>query len=764
MGAMRAFILGLTVRAAAANIVTLDELNSALDATGGNKRVAFLTQANYDAVHTVLSSNAEVVICDGSDVVYSSCTSTSAIIGHVIDDTFLAGLISGLPDAISAPSLNSFSSTVVSLRAMFMAPVFSDETPHGTLTSAKSAMDLSFAVDAAIVTLQSTGTDEKVRQSNMPFEFIAAHTCRIDDPSLYTVPNFAAAQGLLRTTLDNRILKVGALGPYDWGGNDGNYKVDPPVGFYPDWLTEFCNVFNSLKGPDGVRYNSSGNITCERVYQPSSASVFQDLFGGASYVTEPYYIVDSFYTGTGESCATSQDCRQANLESEREYCQNATGGADGDLTCQHPSSPRFRHFRLSCSTIGVDSTFMTKRDATSSPSPAPDQDSVVTDAAYTVDGLNAALQAGVNKKVAFLSQANYDAVQTVLDDSVEVVICDTSDATYADCSGTDDMIHHILQGDFVAGLISGLPESHFDQYLNIFSSTVVSLRSMFMSPVHSTEMVHGTTEPSKSSEDLSLAVDAAIVRLQADGKDEEAKLKNAPFEFIIIHTCRTTDPSLFIAPNSVTATGLLRTVLDDKSLKIGALGPYDWGGNDGNYKVDPPVGFYPDWLTAFCENFNALAGPDGVRYDANGTITCDRVYQPSSSAVFKDLFDGVSYVTEPYYTVDASYTGTGEDCSADSDCRVANLAGGHELCQVVDVNTSTCAHPTSPRTRHFRQSCSTIGIDSTFMVAKNFTLTPIDSGDDDKDDEVSGAVPTVACWHSRMLGALLALLAGPCSL
>jgi len=165
------------------------------------------------------------------------------------------------------------------------------------------------------------------------------------------------------------------------------------------------------------------------------------------------------------------------------------------------------------------------------------------------------------------------------------------------------------------------------------------------------------------------------------------------------------------------------------------------------------VGFNPDWLTAFCEYFNALAGPDGVRYDANGTITCDRVYQPSSSAVFKDLFDGVSYVTEPYYTVDASYTGTGEDCSADSDCRVANLAGGTEVC-----STSTCTHPTSPRIRHFRQSCSTVGIDSTFMVAKNFTFTPIDSGDV---DEVSGAVLAVACW--RLLGALLALLADPCS-
>ncbi|CAK0852076.1 unnamed protein product [Prorocentrum cordatum] len=144
--------------------------------------------------------------------------------------------------------------------------------------------------------------------------------------------------------------------------------------------------------------------------------------------------------------------------------------------------------------------------------------------------------------------------------------------TYADCSSIDDMIHHILHGDFVAGLISGLPELHLEQYLNLSSSTVVSLRSMFMAPVHSTEIVHGTTEPSKSSQDLSLAVDAAIVRLQADGKDKEAKLNNMPFEFTVIHTCRTDDPSVFITPNSAAATGLLRTALDDKSLKVGASG------------------------------------------------------------------------------------------------------------------------------------------------------------------------------------------------
>merc|ERR1719330_1209036 len=263
----------------------------------------------------------------------------------------LAGLISGLPESEHAPFLNTFSSTVVSTRAMLMAPALSADTPHGSNSTSASSYDLSLAVDAAIVSLQQAGKDEEIRLANMPFEFMAVHTCKGSDLSAFGVPNYADAIGLLRTTLDNRVLKVGSLGPYDWGGNDGNYKVTPHVGFYPDWLTEFCRQFNDLSGPDGVKYGSSGTISCTRVWQLSSAKVFKDLFDGDSYVTEPYYVVDGFYTGTGEACSADSDCRPA--LSGTESCTSNK--------CAHPKSPRTRHFRISCSTLGVDSTFMTKK-------------------------------------------------------------------------------------------------------------------------------------------------------------------------------------------------------------------------------------------------------------------------------------------------------------------------------------------------------------------------------------------------------------------
>jgi len=346
----------ICVTVADTNLATLDELSAALK-TGSNKKVAFLTPANYDAVHTVLPSNVKPIYCDGSvkSGVGAGCDSTDKLIALITAGEVLGGLISGLPSAQHAPNVNTFSSTVVSTRAMLMAPAHSAEMPHGTTDLKKTSFDLSKAVDAAIVRVQSQGKDEKVRQNNMPFEFMAVHTCKGSDLSAFTVPNVAEAKGILRTVLDTRVLKIGSLGPYNWGGNDGNYKVTPHVGFYPDWLTEFCLQFNSLKGPNGIFYNSSGAISCKRVWKLGSGGVFSDLYDGVSHVTEPYYIVDGFYTGTGENCTSSPSvCRNALTASGKEICS-------AKKKCTHPKSPRMRHFRMSCSTIGVDSTFMTKK-------------------------------------------------------------------------------------------------------------------------------------------------------------------------------------------------------------------------------------------------------------------------------------------------------------------------------------------------------------------------------------------------------------------
>jgi len=332
---------------------TLEQLGDAIG-RGPNRKVGFLSIANADAVHTVLPASVERVICtSGYDNGPINCTSTDDMVSLVKDGTLVAGLISGLPPPDQAGYLHQFSSTVVSTRAMLMAPPNTAETPHGPTDAALSSYDLSKAVDAAIVSMQTAGKDEEIRKNNMPFEFMAVHTCKGSDLTAFSVPDKSAATGLLRAALDSKVLKVGALGPYDWGGQDGDYTVTPPVGFYPGWLAAFCDEFNDLSGPDGVKYSSAGNITCERTYKTSSAGVFKDLFDGQTHLTEPYYVVDGFYYGTGETCTRSADCRPAALPAGTETCESGK--------CAHPASPRTRHFRQSCSTIGVDSTFFTKQ-------------------------------------------------------------------------------------------------------------------------------------------------------------------------------------------------------------------------------------------------------------------------------------------------------------------------------------------------------------------------------------------------------------------
>lgn len=54
-----------------------------------------------------------------------------------------------------------------------------------------------------------------------------------------------------------------ANGPFNWGDNDGNYLVDPPIGFYPDILDAIIDEFRDLSGPDGEKYGS--DIQIERI-------------------------------------------------------------------------------------------------------------------------------------------------------------------------------------------------------------------------------------------------------------------------------------------------------------------------------------------------------------------------------------------------------------------------------------------------------------------------------------------------------------------
>ncbi|CAH1793528.1 unnamed protein product [Owenia fusiformis] len=256
---------------------------------------------------------------------------------------------------------------------MFMSPDVSTDKPHGA-PPVRSSLDLSIAINAAIVRVQNKGEDQKARLKNLPFEFLSVHTCKADEYDLFPLPNKQNATGLLKTILDTKIFKLGAYGPFHWGENDGNYLVDPPTGFYPDLMTAIFEEFKNLSGPDGVKYGD--DITLERVW--SKTSNFKDLFDGVSYITEPYFFVDAAYIGTLGPCVNSTDCRPALLPGGREYCntyKNSSGCFEIDPVsgepkrrCKHSHRARIDFFRMSCFTLGQDSTFFTKRFTHSSAS------------------------------------------------------------------------------------------------------------------------------------------------------------------------------------------------------------------------------------------------------------------------------------------------------------------------------------------------------------------------------------------------------------
>jgi len=69
-----------------------------------------------------------------------------------------------------------------------------------------------------------------------------------------------------------------------------------------------------------------------------------------------------------------------------------------------------------------------------------------------------------------------------------------------------------------------------ENLLHTFSSTLISSRTSFFPP--------GRPERSR---DMLDAIDAAIVRVQLNGLDYEHARNNEPFEFVSIHTCKTSE-------------------------------------------------------------------------------------------------------------------------------------------------------------------------------------------------------------------------------
>ena len=228
---------------------------------------------------------------------------------------------------------------------MFLAPDYNSlSTPYGLQNS--SSHDLFDALNAAIADVQRQDKDEKLLTENHLTDLVRAYSCRQD--TQLPVPNRNVTTGYLRDILfTTKTLKIGGVGPFNWGVHDGDYTSNVTVGFFPRLLETIVQTLGELKGPDGVTYGEGLKIA--RTFYPTDKLLFQALLNGSIHATDVYLLVDAPYEGTGEACSNATQCRA------RESC---TDGA-----CTHPPRSRSIHFRTTCTTATRTTKFITKKNS-----------------------------------------------------------------------------------------------------------------------------------------------------------------------------------------------------------------------------------------------------------------------------------------------------------------------------------------------------------------------------------------------------------------
>lgn len=129
---------------------------------------------------------------------------------------------------------------------MLLAPDYNNiSTPYGLENHASN--DLFDALNAAIGEVQRQGKEETLLTIFNRTDLVRVYTCQPD--SQLPVVNRDKATGYLQDILTNKTkLKIGGLGPFNWGPHDGNYNLSVPIGFYPKLLDAIVEALGKLKG------------------------------------------------------------------------------------------------------------------------------------------------------------------------------------------------------------------------------------------------------------------------------------------------------------------------------------------------------------------------------------------------------------------------------------------------------------------------------------------------------------------------------------
>lgn len=217
---------------------------------------------------------------------------------------------------------------------------------HPCIDTLSSQM-LSEAVDAALVQLHGqNGWLHNLRQSTGYTHPIEVTSCT--PSSLWTWPSAAQATGLLKRVLDTGKLKVAGV---KWKkGGAADYKVNPPTGFWPEYMNAIAAVMSTHYGK---------SIAVERVYYANSDLVNKAVADGTDVdMSEPYYYLGGF----------------------------------------HDSKPRIEALHISCITVATASAFSSTKAS----------------GIKNMDDLYNKILAGPNHKVGFIGAGNFDAVSHVL--------------------------------------------------------------------------------------------------------------------------------------------------------------------------------------------------------------------------------------------------------------------------------------------------------------------------------------------------------------
>lgn len=330
-----------------------------------------------------------------------------------------------------------------------------------------------------------------------------------------------------------------------------------------------------------------------------------------------------------------------------------------------------------------------------------------------------------NSKVGFLTQSLYESVRKVLPKTISPLFVDNKNY----------LMNGVINGTLVAALTPTLPDKRFQDNLHMFSSNVITLYAILMSPDHSAEQVHGNRDEALVTYDLAKAINAAITQMQFDGVDVELAKRYGPRQLVQAYTCKSDNGSAsFMLPNRADAKGLLRTIIDESRIKVLADGPYNWGNNEGNYLTDPPVGFYPDYLSKLVDILGKLAGPDGVPY---GEMRIERVYSNSTHFPWYWLFDGTTHISEPYFLLDSAYDGSNRPCNTDDDCFLVESKNKTAELRENCTADKHCRYYERPRITMLRASCTTFGSDSIFSTKKFIYNNGGDENKKPDDNEIS---------------------------